>query len=134
MAIEDGHCLQLLFQSIPSASPFHISQLLRTYEALRKPRTSQMVAGSRQMRQIFHMPNDRAQLRDRIMLGKQTPSEGHPNKWADPVFQKWLLGYDCEKEVRKALRGISWVESVDHAPAARVEVGKGDTVTAGLGL
>ena len=40
----------------------------------------------------------RQQERDRQLL-EEAPFEGYPNRWADPVFQPWLFGYDSEKEV-----------------------------------
>jgi salicylate hydroxylase len=39
--------------------------------------------------------------RDRQML-EYEPFEGFPNRWADPVFQQWLFGYDAHEEVEKA--------------------------------
>jgi len=41
--------------------------------------------------------------RDRQLIEfDDDPFEGYPNKWRDPVFQKWLWGYDVESEVKKA--------------------------------
>ena len=41
--------------------------------------------------------------RDRQLLEEQ-PFEGYPNRWADPVFQPWLFGYDAQEEVESAWR------------------------------
>lgn len=43
----------------------------------------------------------RQQERDR-QLTEQEPFEGYPNRWADPVFQEWLFGYDAFAEVERA--------------------------------
>ena len=86
------------------------------------------------MREIFHMPDDQAQLRNRVMLAKQAPFEGHPNKWADPVFQSWLLGYDCEVEVQRALRDVRWEEDLTHVHAARMDTGRGEAITVGSSI
>lgn len=43
----------------------------------------------------------RQQERDRQML-EEEPFEGFPNRWADPVFQQFLFGYDAKEEVEKA--------------------------------
>ena len=48
-----------------------------------------MVDGKRQME------------RDRQLL-EHEPFEGFPNRWADPVFQDWLFGYDAFKEADAA--------------------------------
>lgn len=39
--------------------------------------------------------------RDR-QLRQCEPFEDYPNRWADPVFQQWLFGYDAYAEVEKA--------------------------------
>ena len=44
---------------------------------------------------------DRQRERDR-QLTQQEPFEGYPNRWADPVFQEWLFGYDAFAEVDQA--------------------------------
>ena len=44
---------------------------------------------------------DRQQERDRQLL-EQEPFKGFPNRWADPVFQKYLFGYDAYVQVDEA--------------------------------
>lgn len=54
------------------------------------------------MRDIFHMTDgERQHERDR-QLTEEEAFEGYPNRWADPVFQEWLFGYDAISEVDKA--------------------------------
>ncbi len=36
--------------------------------------------------------------RDR-QLTQEAPFPGYPNRWADPVFQNWLFGYDADRKV-----------------------------------
>ncbi len=43
----------------------------------------------------------RQQERDR-QLSQHEPFEGYPNRWADPVFQPWLFGYNAFQEVENA--------------------------------
>ena len=45
---------------------------------------------------MVHGP--RQEERDR-QLTQHAPFEGYPNRWADPVFQPWLFGYDAFAEV-----------------------------------
>ena len=99
-AVEDGAVLGSLFERL--TSPNQIPCLLTIYESLRKPRTTRVVKGSTALRDIFHMADGPRQAeRDRQLL-EEEPFEGFPNRWADPVFQPWLFGYDAEKEVEGA--------------------------------
>ena len=99
-AVEDGAVLGALFERIESRS--QIPDILNIYEALRKGRTTCIVRGSAALRDIFHMEDgDGQRERDRQML-EEEPFEGYPNRWADPIFQEWLFGYDAFAEVEKA--------------------------------
>lgn len=95
--MEDGAVLGALFERIER--PSQIDDVLSMYECLRKERTTRVVKGSTALRDIFHMQDgDRQRDRDR-QLTEEEPFEGYPNPWADPVFQKWLFGYDADREV-----------------------------------
>lgn len=99
-AVEDGAVLGALFERIEKRS--QIPDILTIFERLRKDRTTQVVKGSTALRDIFHMVDgDRQRERDRQLL-EHEPSEGYPNRWADPIFQKWLFGYDAFGEVDAA--------------------------------
>ena len=92
--------LGALFERIESRS--QIADVITIYERLRKARTTRIVKGSTALRDIFHMVDGmRQQERDRQLL-EEEPFEGYPNRWADPVFQEWLFGYDAFAEVDKA--------------------------------
>ena len=43
-----------------------------------------------------------AQMERDRQLQQDPPSEGYPNRWADPVYQRWLFEYDPLAEVEKA--------------------------------
>jgi salicylate hydroxylase len=103
-AIEDAAVLGHLFEKITHKS--QLSDLLAIYEALRKPRTTRVVSASTHYgREIFHLHDGpRQQERDRQMREWDSqPFEGFQNRWRDPVFQKWLFGYDAQLEVDRAL-------------------------------
>lgn len=109
MALEDGHCLGLLLSRIspsttPSASRLALHDILTLYEMIRKSRTTRIVKQSSHYRHVFHMHDGpRQQERDRQLTEyDRNPFEGYPNKWKDPVFQKWLWGYDVKAEVESA--------------------------------
>ncbi|KIM92686.1 hypothetical protein OIDMADRAFT_139218 [Oidiodendron maius Zn] len=91
-AVEDGAMLGALFEKAENMS--EIADALGIYERLRKPRTTRVVHESTEYRAIMHMHDGEEQReRDRLMTDLE-PFEGYPNRWADPVFQKYLFGYD----------------------------------------
>ncbi|RFU26163.1 hypothetical protein B7463_g10161, partial [Scytalidium lignicola] len=101
-ALEDGAVLGALFQKAKDES--EVFDALKIYEKLRKSRTTKVVRTSTKMGAIMHMPDGEEQReRDRKMT-QCAPFEGYPNGWADPVFQKYLFGYDTETEVEQAWR------------------------------
>lgn len=101
-ALEDGAVLGALFEKIEHKS--QLPDLLVIFEAIRKARTTRVVTGSTDLRDIFHMHDGpRQQERDRQLL-EQEPFEGYPNRWADPVFQQFLFGYDSYEEAGRAWR------------------------------
>lgn len=100
MAVEDGAVLGHLLAKL--SSPTQIPEILAVYERMRKPRTTHVVRGSTQLRDVFHMHDGPKQVeRDRILL-ENMPFKGFPNRWADPVFQPYLFGYDTVKETEEA--------------------------------
>jgi salicylate hydroxylase len=108
-AVEDGAVLGGLLAHFSAADRNNLRPALDAYERLRKARTTAVVKGSTALQNIFHMPDGAAQQeRDRILL-EDKPEEGFPNRWRDPVFQKFLFGYDSFAEAEKAwldLQGI----------------------------
>ncbi|KAF2085874.1 FAD/NAD(P)-binding domain-containing protein [Saccharata proteae CBS 121410] len=102
MAVEDGAVLGALMEKIEDKA--QLKDVLVIYERLRKARTTRVVKGSTALREIFHLEDgERQQERDRQLLHEE-PFEDYPNRWADPVFQPWLFGYDAHAEVEKAWR------------------------------
>jgi len=74
--------------------------MFKAYEKLRKARTTRVVKESAEFRRLTQVADGPEQeARDLKMLTEE-PSEGFPNRWADPVFQKWLWGHDVEEAVR----------------------------------
>ena len=99
-AVEDGAVLGALLERIERKS--QISDVLTIYERLRKERTTCVVKGSTALRDIFHMTDGESQRKRDRQLTEQEPFEGYPNRWADPVFQEYLFGYDAFAEVDMA--------------------------------
>ncbi|KAF8537013.1 hypothetical protein BDD12DRAFT_848640 [Trichophaea hybrida] len=101
-AVEDGAVLGGLLSHVSTDDKQNLRPLLDSYERLRKARTTAVVQGSTALQNVFHMQDGPAQQeRDRIML-EDKPTEGFPNRWRDPVFQKFLFAYDAFGEAEKA--------------------------------
>ncbi|KAI5958365.1 hypothetical protein KGF57_002722 [Candida theae] len=99
-AVEDAAVLAGLFSKIESHD--QIPQILTMTESLRKWRSSQVVRGSHQCQDIYHLPDGELQeIRDSYLYDK-TPELGCPNRFADPVFQDFLWGYNAFEEVERA--------------------------------
>ncbi|KAF1997773.1 FAD binding domain-containing protein [Amniculicola lignicola CBS 123094] len=110
-SIEDGAVLGLLLSST-SSSPFvgksQLPARLKLFEKLRKKRGEAIVRETFKQRRDFHLPDGPEQeARDQIFekwFGKDI-GEAFPSRWTCPVVQKWLYGYDADKEVEAALAG-----------------------------
>lgn len=100
MAVEDGAVLGGLLEKIEDKS--QLKGLLTAYESLRKKRTTRIVLESTHQRHVFHLDDGPEQeARDAELLADNLEA-GFPNKWRDPVFQKFLFGYDAFSEVETA--------------------------------
>uniref|UniRef100_A0A060TFY0 ARAD1D18392p n=1 Tax=Blastobotrys adeninivorans TaxID=409370 RepID=A0A060TFY0_BLAAD len=109
-AVEDAAVLSSLFEHVECRGQVH--DLLDIYEKLRKSRTTAVVQNSTDLGQnVFHLVDGpRQQERDRI-LTETAPHQGYPNKFADPVFQKFLYGYNAFEEAENAWRDYKKVET-----------------------
>ena len=99
-AVEDGAVLGALFERIERRS--QIADVLLIYERLRKGRTTRIVRGSTALWKLFNLYDGAQQQERDRQLTEQEPCENFPNRWADPVFQSWLFGYDADREVEIA--------------------------------
>ena len=97
-AIEDAGTLTVMFQDVKSKQD--IPDILRTYESVRKLRMMRIAEECNAFRTLCLVEDGQDQEARDLKLLNSLPSEGHPNRWADPVFQKWLWGYDVDPAVR----------------------------------
>ncbi|CAK9437969.1 uncharacterized protein LODBEIA_P23470 [Lodderomyces beijingensis] len=98
-AVEDAAVLAGLFSKIESKD--QIREILTMVESMRKWRSSQVVRGSANCRNIYHLADGEEQeIRDSKLKGK-APQLGCPNRFADPVFQDFLWGYDAFEEIER---------------------------------
>lgn len=72
------------------------------YEAIRKPRSSRVIAGSDARRDIYQLRDGMAQQKRDHELMQEQASDRYPNCIEDPEFQSWLLGYDTKSAVDSA--------------------------------
>ena len=111
MAIEDGAVLGKLFEKLEDRT--QIPKIVELYEKIRKPRTTLMIKGSMDMCDVFNLPdNDQRRERDRKMTDPETVI-GNPNRWADPVFQRFLFDYDAGREVDQAWQKQACLAAAD---------------------
>ncbi|WAO96154.1 FAD-binding-3 domain-containing protein [Fusarium falciforme] len=108
-AIEDGAVLGRLLGKINSKD--QLPSALKMYERLRKSRGEAIVKEAFKQRDAFHMkdgPEQRA--RDELFLsqlGKEIQAP-FPSRWTCPDVQRWLYGYNVNKELQEATkRGLS---------------------------
>jgi len=112
MAIEDGAVLGNLLSRISRIS--QLKPLLKAYQDLRLPRTTEAQRSSRLNQHIFHLPDGPEQRArdtnmrkamalelsgDREALRRE--STGNRNQWADKGKSDVLFGYDADAEVDK---------------------------------
>ena len=71
------------------------------YEAIRKPRTTSVIARSESRRNIYQLPDGDAKERRNRQLMQEESLDRYPECIDDAEFQSWLLDYDVEKEVEK---------------------------------
>ncbi|KAF2840847.1 FAD dependent oxidoreductase [Patellaria atrata CBS 101060] len=100
MAIEDGAVLGALMEKVERKA--QLRDILVIYEGLRKPRTTAIVNEAAAYGETYHLEDgERQRERDRQFV-EEEPFRGFPNRWRDPVLQRFLFGYDAHAEVEKA--------------------------------
>ncbi|ODQ83258.1 hypothetical protein BABINDRAFT_159693 [Babjeviella inositovora NRRL Y-12698] len=109
-AVEDAACLTGLFGRIQKKSQIHAT--LQKFEELRKARTTRVVQGSTNCRNVYHCHDGPEQVKRDALCALNPPQEGCPNPWADPVFQKFLFGYDAFAEAESG-----WAELTAVSPS-----------------
>ncbi|KAG9124299.1 hypothetical protein FRC07_012099 [Ceratobasidium sp. 392] len=125
MAVEDAAVLGNLLSRL--RTPSDLPRLLKTYQQLRLPRTTESQKSARLNQFIFHLPDGPAQEARDADMGRamewvqerlrreQEPLDGRPkhkapavedqkwegnmNQWADQTKNKYQFGYDAYKAV-----------------------------------
>lgn len=98
-ALEDAAVLSGLLARIEDKSQIH--DVLKITENLRKWRSTQVVQGSTNCRDIFHLHDGEEQEARDAELSLPSPRLGCPNRWADPTFRDFLFGYDAFAEAER---------------------------------
>ena len=98
--IEDAVVLATMLAHISDKA--QIPDIIAMYEGLRKPHALKLKCRSLEMREINSMRDGPLQQERDLQCVQREPFEGYPIPWADPVFQKWMYGYDACEEATKA--------------------------------
>ena len=103
ISLEDAAVLgHILAQRIP------LSEAIVQYEALRRPRTTKIVAAATAQQYWYHLHDGEAQKHRDTVMGAEVSCEGDPFLWREPTFAPWLYGYDAYAEAEKAVeQGLS---------------------------
>lgn len=97
-AVEDAGVLAELLKTCTKEN---LHETLKTYESIRKPRTTVVVTESTDLGDnVFHLDDGPLQQERDRKLSQSPPQVGCPNKWADPNFQKFLFSYNAFSEAR----------------------------------
>lgn len=97
--MEDGAVLGRLLSKMKQK--YEIKDLVRTYEAIRKPRTSRVIAGSEARGVAYHLPDGKAQQDRDWELTHARQGDAYPQCMEDLAFQSWLLHYDVDCAVEE---------------------------------
>ncbi|KAJ9602803.1 hypothetical protein H2200_012583 [Cladophialophora chaetospira] len=117
MAVEDGLVLGLLLGRLQSSDKIpesdkraRLNSILLLFESLRKKRTTTNVKGAVANRRMYHMhdgPEQEARDRDLAEVDWVKPS---PWGWADPGYQRKMLGFDSVADTNRAFE--VWLSEV----------------------
>lgn len=101
MAIEDGAVLAEVLSRLPDLSPETIHRGLKTYEGLRKERTSMLVDLAAFSGRTLHLGEGKAkEERDRQFAEHKNKKGAIPDKWASPDVQKMIYSHDCMQHAK----------------------------------
>ncbi|KAF2109383.1 hypothetical protein BDV96DRAFT_651823 [Lophiotrema nucula] len=119
MSLEDGHVLGLCLGRMKGKGREEKLRALKVYERCRAARTERIVARGNVQQDLYHLHDGEAQeKRDRLLRAhgqfngdgfvsvEDTSKEGlneesDPMPWRWNGVGRWLLTYDCEKDVEK---------------------------------
>ncbi|KAK4145169.1 putative salicylate hydroxylase [Dichotomopilus funicola] len=87
-----------------ATAPTQVRDALAIYERKRKERTSLMIRATLRQGRFTQMADGPLQeARDReLRESAGFPTAGCPNMMSDPFFQRWMWGFDAEKEADEA--------------------------------
>ncbi|KAH9207837.1 hypothetical protein DL95DRAFT_428931 [Leptodontidium sp. 2 PMI_412] len=112
-SLEDGAALGVLLSTASRRQD--LPKALKSYEQLRKTRSSALQKRSMIQRHINHLANGpEQQQRDEILLQQMgEPQPGYPFYWLDPIQQSFVYGYDVYEELERL--GFNSVTRLDTA-------------------
>ena len=117
MAVEDGLVLGTLLGHLQASDQIpdtekaeRIRPILELFEALRKKRTTVNIKGAIANRAMFHLHDGPEQEQRDRELGEADWVKPCRWGWADPGYQKKMLGFEMVHDTEKAFE--VWMEDV----------------------
>ncbi|KAK7225023.1 hypothetical protein V2G26_013026 [Clonostachys chloroleuca] len=98
LAIEDAAVLAEVLDRAPDATPESINRCLQVYEALRKPRATNLVELAALSGRTLHLGQGKAKEERDKQFAEANGGGKVPDKWASPEVQKMIYSYDCMQE------------------------------------
>ena len=99
-AIEDAAFLSGLLSHLEAKT--QVPDILSIFERHRKARAMEVKHRSVAAREVNGMADGPLQEERDRQLSQHAPFDGYPNPLADPIFSKWLFGYDAFEEAAEA--------------------------------
>ncbi|KAI5868523.1 FAD/NAD(P)-binding domain-containing protein [Durotheca rogersii] len=109
MAIEDAAVLAEVVSRAPDggADRAALSRAIKTYELLRKERTTLLVDLAASSARTLHLGEGKArEERDRQFAAAKQKGAPIPDKWASPEVQHMIYTYDCVKDAQERFDGL----------------------------
>lgn len=107
MSIEDGAVVAEVLSMIPDTRPETINRALKTYELMRKERTTTLVDMAAYSGRQLHLGEGQAkEERDRQFREHKAGKGAIPDKWASPDVQKMIYEHDCVKDAADRFSSI----------------------------
>lgn len=112
MAIEDGAVIAEVLSRMPDARPETVARALKTYELLRKDRTTTLVDMAAYSGRQLHLGEGKAKEERDRQFREHREKGAVPDKWASPEVQKMIYEHDCVSDAAARFEGIFGVLKV----------------------
>ena len=104
MAVEDGACVAKLLGLTSRSRSGGISEVLHLYERLRKDRTTLIVQGAAENRDVYHLTGEAADRRNALLQDYDWNNDSRPTPliFNDREYQRAMMGFDVVRDAEAA--------------------------------